>query len=51
MRIAPFMPVLIGEQQIANFVQSSWPLAGSFLMALFLPAALGAIWLSRKEAV
>ena len=51
MRIQPFMPVLVGEQQIANFVQSSWPLTGSFLMALFLPAVLGAIWMSRKEAV
>ena len=50
MRIAPFMPILVGEQQIANFVQSSWPLAGSVLMALFLPAVFGAIWLSRKEA-
>jgi hypothetical protein len=49
MRIDPFMPILVGEQQIANFVQSSWPLAGAVLMALFLPAVLGAIWLSRKE--
>jgi hypothetical protein len=51
MRIEPFMPVLVGDQQIANFVQSSWPLAGSFLMALFVPAIAGAIWLSRKEAL
>src|SRR5262245_16676112 len=51
MKIVPFMPVLVGEQQIANFVQSSWPLIGSFLMAVFLPALLGAVWLSRKEAV
>jgi len=49
MRIEPFMPILVGEQQIANFVQSSFPLVGSFLMAIFLPAVLGAIWLSRKE--
>jgi hypothetical protein len=51
MRIEPFMPVLVGNQQIANFMQSSWPLSGSFLMALFVPAVLGAIWLSRKEAL
>jgi hypothetical protein len=51
MHIAPFMPVLVGEQQIANFVQSSWPLAGSFAMALFVPTVIGAIWLSRKEAM
>lgn len=51
MRIAPFMPVLIGQQQIANFVQTSWPLAGTLLMALFVPAVAGAIWLSRKDRV
>jgi hypothetical protein len=51
MRIEPFMPILVGEQQIANFVQSSWPLAGSFLLAMFVPAVLGAIWLSRKEVL
>jgi hypothetical protein len=50
MRIEPFMPVLIGDQQIANFVQSSLPLAGSFVLAAFLPALLGAIWLSRRNA-
>jgi hypothetical protein len=44
------MPVLVGEQQIANFVQSSWPLAGSFLLAVFPLAIVGAIWFSRKEA-
>lgn len=49
MTIEPFMPVLIGSQQIANFVQTSLPLQGSFLMALFLPALVAAIWLSRKE--
>jgi copper chaperone NosL len=51
MTIEPFMPVVIGQQQIANFVQTSLPLAGSFCLALFLPAVIGAIWLSRKEAV
>jgi hypothetical protein len=49
MTIEPFMPVLVGEQQIANFVQSSWPMAGSFFMAMFLPAVLLAIWLSRRS--
>jgi hypothetical protein len=47
MTVEPFMPVLIGEQQIANFVQSSWPSIGSYCMALYLPALAGAIWLSR----
>jgi hypothetical protein len=50
MKITPFMPVVIGEQQIANFVQSSWPSSGSFLLAVFLPVLGLAIWLSRKEA-
>jgi hypothetical protein len=49
MTIEPFMPVLIGSQQIANFVQTSLPLWGSVCLALFLPALLAAIWLSRKE--
>lgn len=50
MTIEPFMPVIIGRQQIANFVQTSLPLSGSFCLALFLPAVIAAIWLSRKEA-
>ena len=49
MTIEPFMPVLIGRQQIANFVQTSLPLAGSLCLALFLPALAGAIWLSRRN--
>ena len=36
MRIAPFMPVVIGRQQIANFVQTSLPMAGTACMGLFL---------------
>jgi copper chaperone NosL len=49
MRIAPFMPVVIGRQQIANFVQTSLPMAGTACMGLFLVAIVGAIWLSRTE--
>lgn len=49
MTIEPFMPVVIGRQQIANFVQTSLPLAGSFCMAGFLLAVVAAIWLSRRE--
>ncbi|MEO8521107.1 MAG: hypothetical protein ABI603_07080 [Acidobacteriota bacterium] len=50
MTIEPFMPVLIGRQQIANFVQTSLPLSGSFCLALFLPAVIAAVWLSRRES-
>lgn len=49
MRIEPFMPVVIGSQQIANFVQTSLPLAGTFCMAAFVLAILAAIWMSRRE--
>ena len=49
MRVAPFTPVVIGSQQIANFVQTSLPMAGTVCMGLFLAALCGAIWLSRRE--
>ncbi|MEZ5319482.1 MAG: hypothetical protein R2752_18935 [Vicinamibacterales bacterium] len=51
MRIDPFMPVVVGRQQIANFVQTSLPLWGTLCMGLFLAALAGAIWTSRREAV
>jgi copper chaperone NosL len=49
MTIEPFTPVLIGEQQIANFVQTSWPQIGSLFLALAPLCILAAMWLSRKE--
>jgi hypothetical protein len=49
MRMKPFTPVIVGSQQIANFVQTSLPMAGTACMALFLAAIGAAIWLSRKE--
>jgi hypothetical protein len=48
MRIKPFMPVIVGSQQIANFVQSSLPLAGTFCMGLFLACVCAGIWGSRR---
>ncbi len=50
MTIEPFMPVVIGSQQIANFVQSSLPLAGTFCMGAFLLCVLLAGWQSVREA-
>ena len=41
MKITPFMPVVIGSQQIANFVQTSLPLAGTFCMAGFVALLAG----------
>jgi hypothetical protein len=29
MHVAPFTPVVIGRQQIANFVQTSLPMSGT----------------------
>jgi hypothetical protein len=49
MHVAPFTPVVIGRQQIANFVQTSLPMAGTACMGLFLLAIVFAIWMSRQE--
>lgn len=50
-KIQPFTPVIIGEQQIANFTQSSWPHISTFLLAGYAVCLLLAIWFSRKETV
>ena len=48
MTIEPFTPMLIGKNQIANFVQYSFPLIGGVLM-VFIPVLLfGAFWFSRR---
>jgi hypothetical protein len=50
MTIEPFMPVVIGSQQIANFVQTSLPLAGTACMTAFFLLVLVALWSSVREA-
>jgi hypothetical protein len=45
--IEPFMPALIGKNQIANFTQYSFPREGSVLLLLFGACLAGAIWSSR----
>ena len=50
MKIKPFMPVVFGSQQIANFVQTSLPLAGTFCMGAFFLFVLLAFWHSVREA-
>jgi hypothetical protein len=50
MKIKPFMPVVIGSQQIANFVQTSVPLSGTICMGAFLALLLGALASSIREA-
>jgi len=50
MKIAPFMPVVVGSQPIANFVQTSMPLVGTACMAAFFFLVLAALWASIREA-
>jgi copper chaperone NosL len=49
MEIEPFTPVMIGTQKIANFVQTSLPQSGGWLMAVFPVLIVAAVWFSRKE--
>lgn len=48
-QIEPFTPILFGTQQIANFTQSSYPMAGSYFLVGFVALLVLAIWFSRKE--
>jgi copper chaperone NosL len=50
MKIAPFMPVVMGSQQIANFVQTSLPLAGTICMTAFLVLLIAALVSSIRQA-
>ncbi len=50
MTIEPFTPVLIGTQQIANFVQSSYPDWGAFCLGLFPVLIVAAMWSSARKA-
>lgn len=45
-KIQPFMPVVIGEKQLANFTTFGLPQAGAFLLAIF---AGGILWLCLSE--
>ncbi len=49
MRIKPFTPILLGSQQIANFVQTSLPQSGALLLGFFPLLIAVAMWCSRKE--
>ncbi len=43
--IQPFMPVILGTKQVANFTTSSYPMAGSLLMAVFAGGAVAlTVW-------
>lgn len=47
----PFMPALIGSNQIANMTQTSMPGGGSWLLLVALAAMLVAVYQSRAEPV
>jgi len=49
MRIKPFTPILLGSQQIANFVQTSLPQSGALFLGLFPLLIAAAMWASRKD--
>nr|AWJ66206.1 copper chaperone [uncultured bacterium] len=49
MNVEPFTPLLLGTQKIANFTQSSYPEAGTYLLWVFMLLLILAIWFSRKE--
>jgi len=49
MSISPFTPVVIGSQKIANFIQTSLPQTGGYLLAAFLVLIFAAGWNSRRE--
>jgi copper chaperone NosL len=51
MDVQPFTPLIVGTQKIANFTQSSYPQAGTYLLWLFMLLLVLAIWFSRKEKV
>jgi hypothetical protein len=53
-KVEPFMPVVIGSKQIANFLTHSMPQLGSVLMGAFSMGVWGItlwyLWLGRREA-
>jgi copper chaperone NosL len=53
-KVAPFMPVVFGEKQIANFLTRSMPQLGSLLMGAFTLGVLGLtalyLWRGRQAA-
>ena len=47
--IEPFTPTIIGTKQIANFVQTSLPMAGAWCLGGFFVLLCLAAWSSRRE--
>lgn len=51
MTIEPFVPTLIGENRIANFIQYSYPQGGAYLLTGFALCLFLAMFFSRKEPI
>ena len=53
-KVAPFMPVVFGEKQIANFLTRSMPQSGSALLGVFIAGVfaitLWHLWQGRRQA-
>jgi hypothetical protein len=53
-KVEPFMPVVVGSKQIANFMTHSMPQLGSLLMGLFTMGVWGItlwyLWRGRRES-
>lgn len=53
-KVEPFMPVVFGEKQIANFLTRSMPQFGSVLMGVFMAGVWGitlyCLWQGRRQA-
>lgn len=53
-KVAPFMPVVLGEKQIANFLTMSMPQLGSVLLGVFTCGVWGLtlwyLWQGRRSA-
>ncbi len=43
MKVAPFMPVIIGKKQMANFDTEAWPQAGAVLIGVFALGVVGTL--------
>lgn len=48
--IEPFMPALIGRNQIANFVQYSYPREGSAVLAAAVVCMVAAVWMGVRHS-
>jgi len=41
MKVEPFMPVIVGKKQVANFLTEAWPHLGAYLIGAFLLGVWG----------